>query len=227
MEALSIADLIIVGVILISALISFARGFLREILSLIAWIAALVVGFNFAEELAPVLQPYISDETLRYWVAVGLLFAVALVLLGMVNFVIGRMLLQMGISGTDRFAGLLFGALRGGLIVALLILGLRVSPFDAAEMWPDAQLVVYFNGVADWLWSLISGWVENLDLPGLESAPEKNSGIEPTVTATDSGIAPLQMDAAAGADANPEVSPAAESASDPVSDLGTEQPAGQ
>jgi membrane protein required for colicin V production len=74
------------------------------------------------------------------------------------------MLESTGLSGIDRFAGLLFGLARGVLIIAVLVFLARTTPLPKEAWWLDSQLMPMFQSIALWLESqLPPGFIPHLD----------------------------------------------------------------
>jgi membrane protein required for colicin V production len=121
---MEVVDIIVIAIVAISALISVARGFVKEMLSLIAWVAAFFVTINFYRNLASLLT-YFDEQIVRSALAIFILFFGTLILLGFVNLTINLILKKTGLSGTDRMLGMIFGAVRG--IVIVLFLGSAFS----------------------------------------------------------------------------------------------------
>ena len=82
---LATIDLIIVGVVLLSGLISLVRGFVKEAMSLVIWVVAFAVAMNFKEPAAALLVNVIEQPSIRQLVAWGALFVATLLLGSMVN----------------------------------------------------------------------------------------------------------------------------------------------
>lgn len=141
----------IIGIILLSAFISLIRGFVREALSLMSWIAAFWVAITFNSELAAQLNNMISMPEVRTAASFGILFVATLITGGIINFVLGSLMQRAGLSGTDRMLGMLFGIGRGILLVALLLLLVSLTALPKQTAWQQSQLISYFAPLESWM----------------------------------------------------------------------------
>lgn len=148
-------DYIILGIVGLSAAISVVRGFVREALSLAAWIAALWVAFSFFESFAEFLVPYISVTSVRLAAAFLALLVLTLLLGALVNFLAAQLVQKTGLSGTDRIAGILFGVARGVAIVMVLVLVAGVTPLPKDSWWKQSLLLGHFQEGVMWLRSYL------------------------------------------------------------------------
>ena len=148
-------DLAIIGVIVLSALISLIRGFVKESISLATWIVAGVIAFRYFSAVAVLLEPYIASATLRLMVGGGVLFVLTLIVGAIVNFIIGKMVSGTGLSGTDKALGVIFGGARGVLIVAMVVLIASLTPAPTTEAWQNTLSIGFFEGIAEWIKSVI------------------------------------------------------------------------
>jgi membrane protein required for colicin V production len=142
-------DWVILGVILVSALISIKRGFVREVLSLLTWVMAVAIAYLFGDRLAVLLEEHIMTPSLRHTVAMALLFSATLIVGAMVNYLIAELVRMTGLSGTDRFFGMIFGAARGTLVV-LVILIFMPSTFQQDSWWRQSTLIPHFLSMERW-----------------------------------------------------------------------------
>ncbi len=172
-------DWAILAIIGLSALISIMRGFVREALSLAGWIAAFLLAKTFYEPVAEMLVDHIDTNSIRLGVAWVSIFVITLFLAGVVNYIIGKMIDKAGLSGTDRFLGMGFGALRGVLIVALIVLGLKqFTPVPKDEWWGQSALIPHMELVAEWFYDKLG---EVVDVPELKDSESEQNTLETTL----------------------------------------------
>ncbi len=131
-----IADVVIVIVLLISGLLAYFRGLVREVLSLATWIgAALAAGYGFAYA-QPYVREIIAIKVVADIVTGVVLFVVALVILTLLNHAISGRVKESALGALDRGLGFLFGLLRGALLVS-------VAYIAATWFWTDDELAPY------------------------------------------------------------------------------------
>jgi membrane protein required for colicin V production len=168
-----------IGVLLlVSALLAYARGLVQEILSIAGWIGAtLVTVYGF-----PYLRPYARDLTdidIVADFAIGIvLFIVALVILSLLTRRISKAVKNSGLNAIDRSLGFLFGLARGALIVVVAYIGLgMVFPEDDQPTWVrHARSLELIKPGAELLASLIP---ENLSaITGFIDQDAKEKGAE-------------------------------------------------
>jgi len=144
-------DYVIIGIIALSAIISIVRGFVKEVLSLVAWILAFWVALTFSPQFSVLLSDYISTPSISLFTAFSGLFIVTLILSALVNNLIAAIVVKTGLSGTDRMLGVLFGLLRGVAIVTLLVLLVAATPMPNDAWWQNAVLIEHFEKLAIWV----------------------------------------------------------------------------
>ena len=148
-------DLVILGVIALSALISLIRGFVKESISLITWIVAGVLAFRYFSPMADLLEPYITSPTVRGIAGFAILFVITLIAGAIVNFIMSQLVSKTGLSGTDKALGVVFGAARGVLIVTMVVLLASLTPMPEAGWWQDSAMVGFFQQLAEWVKGII------------------------------------------------------------------------
>ncbi len=144
-------DLVIIGIILVSTLISLVRGFIKESISLASWILAGFIAFRYFAPLGEILSPYIESPTLRTGSAFSILFVSTLIIGAIINFMASQMVSKTGLSGTDKTLGMVFGAARGVLIVTMVVLLAGLTPMPSEPWWQESTMVEYFTKLAGWL----------------------------------------------------------------------------
>lgn len=161
------ADWAIVIVLTLSSVISLARGFIKEALSLVIWVVALVLANVFSHRLEVFLTNAISTPSLRAMAAFILVFVGVLLVGALLNFLIGLIVKATGLSGTDRLLGMLFGFARGLLIVMIFLIYVPAYVVIEKDPWfQQSQLIPYFspyqaavqngiNGVTTWVVKLL------------------------------------------------------------------------
>jgi membrane protein required for colicin V production len=144
-------DYAVLGIIAVSAVISLMRGFVREALSLLTWIAAVWVSLVFAQPLAGFMEPLISAPSVRIVVAFAVLFLATLLLGALINHLVMQLVRRTGLTGTDRMIGVVFGAARGVAIVVVLVLLSGLTPVPQDPWWRESLLIGHFEDAAIWL----------------------------------------------------------------------------
>ncbi|MEN8259943.1 MAG: CvpA family protein [Pseudomonadota bacterium] len=150
-ESLIWIDYAILGLIFISATIGLMRGFVREAFSLISWVLAVGVGLAFSRDFSRLLESSITYPSARIAAAFAILFFATLILGGLLGYLLTQMVQKTGLTGSDRFAGLIFGIARGLLVVSVLVLLAGLTPLPEDPWWRESVLVEPFQSLADWL----------------------------------------------------------------------------
>lgn len=144
-------DWVLLAVIVVSTLISLIRGFVREILSLVAWVGAFWVAVTFASSLAPSMTFVSDSEMVQVVSAFSALFLVTLILAALVNFLIAKLVDKTGLTGTDRAVGMLFGLARGvALVTVVIVLGM-VGGLHGQDWWSESKVINTLQPLAEWL----------------------------------------------------------------------------
>ena len=140
-------DFVILGVIGFSAMISVVRGFVKEALSLVIWFGAFFIASQYYEKLA-VYFSKIEDDMFRKGAAIAALFVATLIVGAVVNYVIAQLVQKTGLSGTDRVLGVVFGTLRGVLIVAACLFFVDAfTTLPNSGWWEKSVLIPEFSRI--------------------------------------------------------------------------------
>ena len=144
------ADWVIVSLIVVSALLSLKRGFVKEALSLVTWVAAFIIARLFADQLSAVLASYIDTPSARVVAAFVLLFVVVLFTGAIINNLISMLIRATGLSSTDRVLGMAFGIARGCILVVVAVALLAMTPVKDDRWWGQSTLIPHFQMMEDW-----------------------------------------------------------------------------
>ena len=115
----SILDLVVLGIIAISALLAAVRGATREVLAIIAWVAAAAVAWKFYPLLLPMVGQHVTNATVALVASIAAIFLGTLIVVSIITVKISDMILDSRIGAIDRSLGLVFGAGRGFLICVI------------------------------------------------------------------------------------------------------------
>jgi len=127
------------------------RGFLREVLSLLAWILAVFLSVSFTPQLSVLLEDQILNDSLRVLISFVSLFVSTLIVASLANFMVSQLVKKTGFSGTDRMIGVIFGLARGGVIVAVIVLVIGFTTVPQEQWWRESLLLEHFQTLAIWL----------------------------------------------------------------------------
>lgn len=144
-------DYAISALILVSAVMGLLRGFIKEAFALTIWVAALWVGMHYSRDFAVLLQTAIGHPTARVAAAFGLLFFMTLILGALIGFILNQLIEKTGLTGSDRILGMLFGVLRGAVLVSVLVMLGGVTPLPEDPWWKQSLLIPPFQSLAVWL----------------------------------------------------------------------------
>lgn len=195
MEGFTIIDGVVAAVIVISALLAYSRGFVREAMAIAGWIGATILAFIFADQVEPlvrqipVLGDFIGDSCeLSIIAAFAAVFAVALVVVSIFTPLFSSLVQRSALGGLDQGAGFLFGVLRGVLLVAVafFVYETVLSTQDIAmvEDSRSAKVFAQLTGQIEdrdpqaslgWITQQYEQLVGHCSAPAAETAPADNN----------------------------------------------------
>ncbi|MEI8054988.1 MAG: CvpA family protein [bacterium] len=148
---LNITDYIMVAVVFASVLISLVRGFFRELISLIIWILGFWVAIKFHDTCATILEPYITNVSVRIIISFAGLFLIVLIFGAAFSYLLSFIIAKSGLSGFDRLLGMIFGCTRGILLVSVILLLISTTSFVQDDWWKKSILIPHLQIIVDWL----------------------------------------------------------------------------
>ena len=146
-----IIDIIIAVALLLSVVVGLMRGFVKESISIAALLIAIWAALYFGPAVGDVSSSWLASEELQMWFGRVLVFAVILSVGGLLGWGLSKLIHMSALSGIDRLLGSLFGAARGIVLLAVLIIGGQFAGFDNDEWWLNSRLIPHVTVVADWI----------------------------------------------------------------------------
>ena len=154
---ITILDIILIGVMLVSALLAMIRGFMREILSIASWVIAAGVTLYAYAKLLPFAKTYFNNDIIAAAVVVGGTFLGTLLIVSVITVRFSDMVLDSRVGALDRTLGFLFGLARGLVIVvvAFMFFNWLVPDRSQPEWVRAAKSKVVLTGTGQWLMSML------------------------------------------------------------------------
>lgn len=138
---LNLLDGIVIAIVLLSAFLAMFRGFVREVLSIAAWVVAGVAAILFFDQLLPTVQDYVANELIASAIAAFSIFIVTLILVSIITMKISDYVIDSRIGFIDRTLGFAFGAARGLLLVVIGAVFFNwLVPQDKPEIVANARV---------------------------------------------------------------------------------------
>src|SRR5271165_3267293 len=159
---ITLLDIALIVVMLISGLLAMVRGFMREVLSIIAWILAAGATLYAYSKLLPLAKQYFNNDIVAAVAVIGGVFLLTLLVVSVLTVRISDMVLDSRVGALDRTLGFLFGLARGLVIVviAYMFFSWLVPDRSQPEWVRSAKSRVVLQGTGDWLMSMLP---EDLD----------------------------------------------------------------
>lgn len=144
-------DYAISAIILVSAFIGLLRGFIKEAFALLTWMIAIWVGMNYSRDFSVLLQNVIQYPSARIATAFAILFFTTLILGSLISFILKQLVESTGLSGSDRLLGMLFGVIRGAVLVSVMVMLAGLTPLPEDPWWKQSKLISPFQSLSVWL----------------------------------------------------------------------------
>jgi membrane protein required for colicin V production len=169
-------DLMLLAVIGISMLFGVMRGFVGVLASLLAWVLAGWASFHFGARIALLLAGGHGAPSAGQMLAgYGLSFLCVLLVVGIVGWIVRKLVQAVGLSGIDRILGLALGAVRGGFVACLLVLLMGFTAMPREPGWRESQVVPVLLPGAQLLRGLLPPWAARR----VDFGPSRNHPLVP------------------------------------------------
>ena len=160
---LNLADWFILIVLIASGIISFARGFTKEFLSLFLWITAFIAAISLEYLATPQVNEFIGNEEISKIISYIVVFVIFIFIGGIVIKFISKLIKWSGASGFDRFLGVLFGLTRG-LIVLFVIFLLLPSGLKTTDLISNSKITPVIQKYAPQIEAYFRDLIDNRDV---------------------------------------------------------------
>lgn len=129
-------DFAVIGILLLSSLLGLWRGLIHELMALLGWPLAFVLSRLCVGDIAPLLP--LNQEAARIAVAYALVFVIALILWSVLTGLLAKLLKAAGSDWSDKVLGALFGVLRGGMVLLVVVWMVGLTNYFEKPFWRDA-----------------------------------------------------------------------------------------
>jgi len=147
---MSVVDVVVAIVVLLSVLWGFWRGLTRELVSMIAWIAIAVLAYRYAGTVG-VLLPFDAPHVVHVAVGVGIIIVACVVAAAVIGRLLRSAVAASQLAGADRALGAVFGAVRGSLLVLLITWVVVEGGLSDTRVWRNSASGPYLEHVWHWM----------------------------------------------------------------------------
>ena len=133
-------DLILVAVIVLSTILAYFRGVVRELVAIAAWIVGLVAALRYSDQGALLFASFDIAPAARHVLAFVLILIAVLVAGGLVAWLLKSVVHGIGLGFVDRFLGAVFGVLRGALLAVIFALIAGLTALPRHDWWQNSAL---------------------------------------------------------------------------------------
>lgn len=152
---MNVTDYLVIAAVLISAIVGAMRGFLREAVALVTWLFALFIAWHFADLVEPHLGGLLAGSYVKPWAARVIIVILILFLGAVIGTILNHFVRLSIFSGMDRFLGLVFGLLRGVILLGVFVILCQLLRLDTERWWTRSLLIPYGESVANGLRGLV------------------------------------------------------------------------
>lgn len=151
-------DLLLLGIVVVSVVFGLMRGFIGVLASIAAWLLAGWAAFRFGGMLALLFAAGKAPGPTQLLAGYALCFLAVLVFVGLVGWMLRKLVKSVGLSGVDRALGAALGLARGGFVACLLVLLMGFTAMPREAGWQQSLIVPVLLPGAQWLRGWLPGW---------------------------------------------------------------------
>jgi len=146
------ADHIFAIILLVSGAVGYFRGFIRESIALVAWLLGLWLAWHYAYLVNPWLGGALAEPAVREWTGRAIVLLLVLLLGSLIGSIVSHFARRaVGLAAMDRLLGIVFGLVRGVLVIGLLVLAGRAANLDMETWWDKTHSMRAAEEVANWI----------------------------------------------------------------------------
>jgi len=160
-------DVAIISVTVLSCLFGLWRGLIKEVLSLVSWVAALVLARLYSDTVAEMLVGVVANEGARYITAFVVVFIAVMMVGTLINKLMSKLLNITGLNFINRLLGGVFGVARG-VVIVLVVMFIANVFVSETPLWQESQLIPHGMSMIEWSRTYIE------DLGGVSTAIDSN-----------------------------------------------------
>lgn len=186
------ADYLILGVLAFSMLLGMYRGFVREAIALLAWLCGLWLAWRYASLVEPLLGGTLGEPPVSTWAARVLIVMAAVVSGWLIAGLLSYLLRHSGLSLVlDRLLGMLFGVLRGAVLIAAFVLLAQFAQLEEVKWWKRSTLLPYASEFAGWIQTFAETGMRRLEEPA--RTPHQSSAASTAVSSSPVSLPPVSL----------------------------------
>jgi membrane protein required for colicin V production len=146
------ADHIFAIILLLSGAVGYFRGFIRESIALVSWLVGLWVAWHYAWVVNPWLGGALAEPGVREWMGRAIVLLIVLLAGSLIGSIVSHYARRaVGLAAMDRILGVVFGLVRGAVIVGLLVVAGRAAELDNEPWWGQTRSMPAAEALANWL----------------------------------------------------------------------------
>jgi len=169
---MSVVDWVLLAIVAASAVFGLMRGFVGVLASLAAWVLAGWAAFRFGADVGLWLAADGEPSASQLLGGYALSFIVVLLAVGVVGWLVRKLVQSIGLTGVDRMFGLLLGVVRGAFVACALVLLLGLTAVPRTPEWRASPVVPVFVPGAQWMRRWLPDWAaQRVDFRGDAQAP--------------------------------------------------------
>jgi len=187
----TVLDIIVLVVVLISAVLAMVRGFVREVLSVASWVAAAAAAYFLYKPVMPLVAPYVDSKTVQIIISAASIFFVALIVASYITMKISDFVIDSRVGAVDRAFGFIFGAVRGVLLLVIALIFFDWLVPNPPAWVAEARTKPVLDDIGQRIMAALPEDAEAAIMKRLKGEPDTSEDASPPAEATDgAGAAP-------------------------------------